>query len=143
MGAIRAILREKGNLTHSISPNSTVFQALEMMFEKNIGAVMVTENEKILGIFSERDYARKVIIKGRSSRTTRIREVMTLNVITVSPNSGIDDCMQLMADKSIRHLPVVESDRLVGLISIGDLVKYIIDDQKFIIEHMEHYTGQA
>ncbi|MEP7110425.1 MAG: CBS domain-containing protein [Ferruginibacter sp.] len=143
MGAVRNILKSKGNLIHSIPPDTIVFHALEMMVEKNVSALVVTENEKLVGIFSERDYARKVVLKGRSSKETRIQDIMTDKVITVTPDSTIDDCMQLMTDKFIRHLPVVEGDQLVGIISIGDVVKYIIEDQKFIIENMEHYIGTA
>jgi CBS domain-containing protein len=112
------------------------------MVEKNVSALLITENEKLVGIFTERDYARKVILKGKTSLETQINEVMTENPITVSPNSTVDDCMRLMTNKFIRHLPVLDNDNLIGIISIGDVVKYIIEEQQFIIHNMEHYiTG--
>jgi CBS domain-containing protein len=142
MKTVSTILLTKSNNTFSISPDATVYHALEIMVEKNVGALLVIENEQLSGIFTERDYARKVILKGKSSKDTLIREIMTEHLLTVSPHSTIDDCMRLMTSKYIRHLPVIENDKLVGIISIGDLVKYIIEEQKFIIENMEHYiTG--
>lgn len=142
MGTVNSILRTKGNTTFSITPGTTVYHALEIMLEKNVSALVVLENEELKGIFTERDYARKVILKGKASRDTLIGEIMSADVITVSPRSSIDDCMRLMTGKFIRHLPVMEDGKLVGIVSIGDLVKYIIDEQKFIIENMEHYiTG--
>ncbi len=108
-----------------------------------MSALVVMENEKLAGIFTERDYARKVILMGKASKETRIGEIMTEDPITVSPESTIDDCMRLMTNKFIRHLPVVSGDKLIGIISIGDVVKFIIEEQKFIIENMEHYiTGR-
>ncbi len=143
MGTVSNILQTKSNITITISPDTIVFNALEIMVEKNVSALLVMENEKLIGIFSERDYARKVILKGKTSLETQINEVMTENPITVSPNSTIDDCMRLMTNKFIRHLPVVSGDKLIGIISIGDVVKFIIEEQKFIIENMEHYiTGR-
>lgn len=142
MGTVSNILKAKGNATFSISPEITVYKALELMVEKNVSALLVQENEKLVGIFTERDYARKVILKGKASMDTKIREIMTEDVVTVAPNSSIDSCMRLMTSRYIRHLPVVENDILVGIISIGDVVKYVIEDQKFIIQNMEHYiTG--
>jgi len=142
MGAVHQIIRAKGNTIFSIEPCTSVYSALEIMQEKNVSSLVVMENEKLVGIFTERDYARKVILKGKSSMETPISDIMSGNVITVTPDSTIDHCMQLMTDKFIRHLPVVENDNLIGLISIGDLVKYKIEEQKFIIENMEHYiTG--
>ena len=143
MGAVRNILEAKGNATFSISPDTIVYHALEIMVEKNVSALLVTENEKLTGIFSEKDYARKVILKGKSSKETRIGEIMTSNLITVSPDNSIEDCMQLMTDHFIRHLPVMDNDNLVGIISIGDVVKHIIEEQKFIIRNMEHYITGA
>lgn len=135
-------MQKKGNLIFSINPGMTVYEALETMVEKNVSALVVMNAGKLAGIFTERDYARKVILKGKASKETKIGEIMTENVITVTPQSSIDDCMRLMTSKFIRHLPVVENDELVGIISIGDVVKHVIDDQKFIIENMEHYiTG--
>jgi CBS domain-containing protein len=142
MGKVRNILARKANLTFSISPETTVYEALELMVEKNVGALLVTENGKLSGIFTERDYARKVILKGKASKDTLISEIMTERPITVSPDSTIEDCMRLMTNKFIRHLPVVNGDELVGVVSIGDVVKFIIEEQKFIIENLEHYiTG--
>ncbi|MEJ7675744.1 MAG: CBS domain-containing protein [Chitinophagaceae bacterium] len=143
MGTVSNILQTKSNITITISPDTIVFNALEIMVEKNVSALLVMENEKLIGIFSERDYARKVILKGKSSRETRIEEIMTGDLVTVSPDSTIDDCMRLMTSRFIRHLPVVADDNLIGIISIGDVVKYIIEDQKFIIQNMEQYiTGR-
>lgn len=141
MGAIRNILKKKGNVTYSVSPDTIVFKALGIMLDKNVSALLVIENEELIGIFSERDYARKVVLQGKTSKSTRIRDIMGSQIVTVTPESTIDDCMQLMTDKFIRHLPVIEDDKLIGIISIGDVVKYVIDEQKFIIENMEHYIN--
>ena|SRR5687767_11692319 len=142
MGTVSNLLKTKSNITFSITPGTTVYNALEVMVEKNVSALLVVENEKLVGIFTERDYARKVILKGKSSKETLIGEIMTEDLITVSPDSTIDDCMQLMTNRFIRHLPVVAESNLIGIISIGDVVKYVIEEQKFIIQNMEHYiTG--
>ena len=142
MGKVSNILRAKGDTIYTITPDTMVFNALEIMFEKNVSALVVMEGEKLAGIFTERDYARKVILQGKASKDTLISEVMTEDLITVSPDEAIDDCMRLMTNRFIRHLPVVENDRLIGIISIGDVVKYIIEEQQFIIVNMEHYiTG--
>lgn len=141
MGAVSKILERKGNIIFSISPETSVFRALEIMVEKNVSALLVTEADKLAGIFTEKDYARKVILKGKASKQTKIKEIMSQDVIFVTPESSIDHCMQLMTTKYIRHLPVVSSDKLIGIISIGDLVKHIIEEQKFIIENMEHYIA--
>ena len=142
MGKVNDILKTKGCTTFSITPDITVYEALEVMVEKNVSALTVLENEKLVGIFTERDYARKVILKGKTSKDTLISEIMTEDLITVSPDNTIDSCMRLMTSRFIRHLPVIADDQLVGIISIGDVVKFIIEEQKFIIENMEHYiTG--
>lgn len=142
MGTVNNILKIKGNILFSITPGTTVYNALEIMVEKNVSALLVVENEKLAGIFTERDYARKVILKGKASRETLIGEIMTEDLITVAPNSTVDECMRLMTSKFIRHLPVVDDGNLMGIISIGDVVKYVIEDQKFIIQNMEQYiTG--
>ncbi|MGZ8517690.1 MAG: CBS domain-containing protein [Chitinophagaceae bacterium] len=142
MGTVNNLLKAKGGTTFTITPDTMVYTALEIMVEKDVSALLVMENEKLLGIFTERDYARKVILKGKASRETRINEIMQSDLVTVSPGTTIDDCMRLMTGRHIRHLPVVEGESLVGIISIGDVVKYTIDEQKFIIENMEHYiTG--
>jgi CBS domain-containing protein len=143
MGKVRYILEQKGNQAIAVDPDTTIFGALEVMQEKNIGGLLVIEGEKLVGIFTERDYSRKVILKGKSSRNTSVRELMTSDPITVTPDTTIEDCMQLMTNKFIRHLPVVESDHVVGVISIGDVVRYIIEEQRHTIESLEHYiTGR-
>lgn len=142
MGKVRNILETKKIAPISIHPDSTVFEALELMFEKNIGALLVMEQKKFIGIFTERDYARKVILRGKASKEIMIREIMTENPVTVSSDTTIEDCMAIMTDKFIRHLPVMDDEELIGIISIGDVVKYIIEDQEFIIGNLKHYiTG--
>ena len=142
MSTVRNLLQKKGNAVYSVNPDSSVYEALEELEEKNLGALVVVENRKLIGVFTERDYARKVILKGRSSKETHVRDIMSSRPIFVNPDNTIDDCMQLMTDKLIRHLPVLENDELVGVISIGDIVKYIIYEKDFIIENLEHYiTG--
>lgn len=141
MGTVRDILRMKGHVVYSIHPEDTVFDALSVLVDKNIGALVVlSDSDKVLGIFSERDYARRVILKGRASRETLIREIMTEDPYTATEDDTIQDCMVKMTDKHIRHLPVTdEQQRLVGMISIGDVVKYVIDEQQFIINNLEGY----
>jgi CBS domain-containing protein len=143
MGAVSQILQAKGNAVFAISPETLVYHALEIMVEKNVSALLITENDKLTGIFTERDYARKVILKGKASKETRIGEIMTRELVTVTSETTLDVCMRLMSSKHIRHLPVVDGERLAGIISIGDVVKYIIEEQQFIIENMEQYiTGK-
>jgi CBS domain-containing protein len=141
MGSVKDILKAKGAVIFSIHPGVTIYSALEKMVEKNVSALLVMEEEKLVGIFTERDYARKVVLKGKHSRDTMIEEVMSKDVITISPDSTIDECMRMMTSRFIRHLPVVEEDKVLGIISIGDVVKFIIEDQKFIIQHMEQYIA--
>jgi CBS domain-containing protein len=142
MGTVRNILQVKGNKVHSVSPDTSVYDALESLEEKNLGALMVIENGKLVGVFTERDYARKVILKGRSSKDTVVRDIMSPNPISVTPDTTIDECMQLMTNKYIRHLPVIDREELIGVISIGDVVKSMIKEKDFIIENLEHYiTG--
>jgi len=141
MGTVSNILETKGDLVFSITPDTSIFHALEIMVEKNVSALLVMENDKLAGIFTERDYARKVVLKGKSSKDTQIGDIMTRDLITVSPDSTIDQCMELMTGKYIRHLPVVNKDTLVGIISIGDVVRRIIEEQKSIIGHMEQYIS--
>lgn len=143
MGVIQNVLQAKGNTVFSISPFATVYSALEIMVEKNVSALVVIDNDKLIGIFTERDYARKLILKGRFSKETPIGDIMTETLITVTPDSTIDNCLQLMTNKFIRHLPVIENGKLVGLVSIGDLVKFKIEEQKFIIENMQQYITGA
>ena len=142
MGKVRDILRVKGNSIFTVEPTMTVFEALELMVEKNIGALLVSDQGKFVGIFTERDYARKVVLKGKTSKETKMKEVMTENPITVTPDTSIDECMKIMTSKFIRHLPVTNNGDLTGLISIGDVVRFVIDEQTHIIEDLEHYiTG--
>jgi len=141
MAKVKDILALKGQSVWSVTPDSSVYDAMKLMAEKGIGALMVIDGEKIVGILSERDYARKVILQGRASRTTQVREIMTSHVLYAQPEQNIEECMALMTDKRVRHLPVYEESRLVGVISIGDLVKSIITEQKFIIEQLERYIS--
>jgi len=142
MITVRDILRQKGNQIWCVSPDTTVFNALGLMAEKNAGALVVLDGESLAGIFSERDYARKVILKGKASKETSVEEIMSAEVTTVDPGQSVDECMALMTDKRIRHLPVVEGEKLVGLISIGDVVKAVISEREFIIKQLESYiTG--
>lgn len=136
---IKEILAVKGQNVWAISSQSTVFEAIEMMADKGVGALAVTLDEKLVGIVSERDYARKVILKGQSSRETSVKEIMTTDVICVSGEEKIDECMALMTEKHVRHLPVMDGEKLVGMISVGDLVKSIIEEQSFTIEQLEGY----
>jgi CBS domain-containing protein len=142
MAFVRQLLENKGGNVWSISPEATVFEALQIMAEKNCGALVVLEGNTLKGIFSERDYARKVILKGKTSKETPVKEIMTTDVHTVRPDQTIEDCMALMTDKRIRHLPVVEAGKLIGVISIGDVVKAVIYDKEFTIKQLENYiTG--
>ena len=141
MAAVKNILEAKGNAIFTITPDTSVYHSLELMVEKNVSALLVMENDKLAGIFTERDYARKVALKGKSSKETQIGDIMTRDLITVSPDSTIDECMLLMTGKYIRHLPVVDNDKLAGIISIGDVVRCIIEEQKSIIGHMEQYIA--
>ena len=143
MATVTNILANKAKETFTISPESSVYQALEMMVEKNVSALIIMDGEHIAGIFTERDYARKVILKGKASKETPVSDIMTKDLITVTAGTSIDDCMQLMTSKYIRHLPVVEEKKLIGIISIGDVVRQIIEDQKFLIENMGNYIGGA
>jgi CBS domain-containing protein len=139
MGNVRDIIKAKNHPLVTINQHITVYEALKQMVDHNIGALLVTDENKLIGIFTERDYARKVILLGKTSKELLISEVMTDNLITVTPDDSVEDCMQLMTNKFIRHLPVIENNELFGIVSIGDVVKYIINEQKFIIEHLEHY----
>jgi CBS domain-containing protein len=142
MKRVRDILEVKGRQVWSIEPSASVFDALKLMAEKEIGALVVLERSKIIGIISERDYARKIILLGRASPTTPVSEIMTTRVAYAQPQQNIEECMAVMTEKRIRHLPVMDEDGLIGIISIGDLVKSIIAEQKFLIEQLERYiTG--
>jgi CBS domain-containing protein len=142
MGSVKNILDAKGYSIFSVEPSTTVYHAIELMCEKNIGGLLIVENGKLAGIFTERDYARKLILKGKSSRDTLIGELMTPNPITVSTQSSIEECMQIMSDKKFRHLPVVDDGKLMGMISIGDVVRQVINDQKSTIEYLQGYIAQ-
>ena len=143
MTAVAKILRSKPDaIVHTIAPNASVFDALTLMADKSIGALLVTEGDAIVGIVTERDYARKIALLGRTSAATLVQDVMTTSVMFVHSTQTSEQCMQLMTGNRLRHLPVVDDGKLVGMISIGDLVKDIISEQKFIIEQMENYiTG--
>ena len=140
MKSAAQILKSKPQqAVETVTPSTSVFDALKRMAEKNIGALLVMEDEKIAGIFTERDYARKIILMGRSSKETLVRDIMSSPVMCVRPDQSNEECMALMTDNRMRHLPVVDNGKLIGLISIGDLVKDIISEQKFIIDQLEHY----
>lgn len=143
MKTVRDLLRNKGNQVFSVQPDDTVLDALKLMAEKNCGALMVMNGEAIAGIVSERDVARKVEVQGKTARETLVRDIMTAKVITVQPGQSVAEVMQVMTDKHIRHLPVIEGDRLAGVISIGDVVKAIITDQEFTIQQLEQYITGA
>src|SRR4029434_3142493 len=138
-GTIRAILNQKSSEVFSILPDSTVFEAIEMMDKKNVGALLVMEQDRLAGIISERDYTRKVVLRGKRSRETKVAEIMSTNVTLRHRREPVETCLRLMTDKHIRHLPVVEGDKVVGVISIGDLVKHVISCQSAAIAHLEHY----
>lgn len=138
-GTIRAILNRKSGEVFSISPDAVVFQAIEMMDKKNVGALLVMEEDRLIGIISERDYTRKVILCGRRSRETKVAEIMAANLTVTHPRESVEKCLRLMTDKRIRHLPVLDGDKVVGVISIGDLVKWTLSCQSAAIAHLENY----
>ena len=137
---VRMLMQVKGSDIWSITPNATVYEALSMMADKDVGALLVTENDALVGIISERDYARKVILLGKTSKETLVSEIMTTVLYTIHPDQTIEECMELMTNRRIRHLPVVETDQLLGVISIGDVVKAIIFQQRQTIKDMEKYV---
>jgi len=141
MKLVKHLLAAKGSDIISIQPDASVLDAIKLMAEKGIGSLVVTQGEELRGIVTERDYARKVIIKGRASDTTAIAEIMTADVVTASSDQTVNQCMKIMTEKKCRHLPVVDDGRLVGMISIGDLVQAIIADQAEEIEQLEHYIS--
>lgn len=136
---VETLLAEKDGRIWSISPDATVYDALVLMDQKNIGALLVMQEERLIGILSERDYARKIIIRGKSSKETLVKEVMTTEVCYVDKKTKTDDCLAIMSDKRIRHLPVYENNQLIGLISIGDVVKSIINEQEIVIDDLFNY----
>lgn len=141
MSTVRELLQSKPAQVWSVAPNASVYRALELMAEKNVGALLVLEAGKLVGILSERDYARRVILQGRSSKTTAVDELMTPLVYYVGPGHSLEECMALMTTKRIRHLPVLDQEQVVGVISIGDVVKAIITEQAIIIQQLERYIA--
>ena len=143
MSSIREILKRKGNEVWSVTSKSTVYDALSLMAEKSIGAVLVVDNDNLIGIMSERDYARKIILKGKSSKEVLVEEIMSPRVVYVDIDTDIEECMALMINKRIRHIPVYENKKLSGIISIGDVVKALIDKKEIVINELENYiTGR-
>ncbi|MFA6945736.1 MAG: CBS domain-containing protein [Pedobacter sp.] len=141
MKTVKNIVRNKSNAIYSVGLNTSVLDALQVMMDKNISALLVMEGPELRGIFTERDYARKIILKGKSSKETKIEDVMTSNLEVIHMNSSIDVCMQIMTDKHIRHLPIIDEGKVAGMISIGDLVKFVIEDQKQTIEQLQSYIS--
>ncbi len=141
MKLVGEILEAKGHEVLSVTGDSTVYDAIRLMSEKEVGALLVMSEERLMGVVTERDYARKVILEGKSSRQLQVSEIMTRQVLCVTPERTIDESMALMTDKRVRHLPVVENKKVVGLVSIGDLVKATIDEQKYLIEQLQHYIS--
>ena len=140
---VRAVLDHKGFGVCAVAPETPVYEALELMADRDIGALLVMMEAELQGVFSERDYARKVILKGKTSKETPVREIMSTEVVCVAPERTVEECMGLMTDKRIRHLPVLESDRVVGVISIGDVVKAIIAEHEFTIEQLQSYITRG
>jgi CBS domain-containing protein len=141
MRLVREILQSKGHDVWFVRPEAFVFDAVKMMSERSVGALLVMEGEKMVGIITERDYARKVVLAGKSSKQTQVKDIMTQRVLWVSPERTIEECMALMTDKKVRHLPVVENTQVVGIVSIGDLVKAIIAEQQVIIDQLQNYIN--
>ena len=140
---VRDIVQRKNGHVWSVSPDTTVYRAIELMAEKRIGALLVVDDGKLVGILSERDYARKVILRGRSSKDTQVHEIMTSPVIFVEPRNSVDECMKIITERRIRHLPVVQDERVIGIVSIGDVVNWIISAQDHTIQQLQNYvTGR-
>ena len=139
METIKQLLDEKGREVYSIAPDAPVFEALKVMADRGVGSLVVLDGVTLVGIISERDYARNVVLKGKSSRDTPVREIMTTPVVYVQPYQRLEDCMALMTEKRVRHLPVLDGEDVIGVLSIGDLVKTVISEQQLMIEQLEHY----
>ena len=142
MVIVKQLLQAKGHDIWSVGPEDSVYDAIELMANKGVGALVVMEGDSLVGVLSERDYARKVVLQGRSSKGTKIKEIMTSRVVYARPEQTVEECMALMTDKRIRHLPVMDGDELLGVISIGDLVKSIIEEQQHVIEQLEQYISR-
>jgi CBS domain-containing protein len=140
-GNIGAILSQKSDGIFSVSPETTVHDAVAMMDEKNVGALLVLEGDKLVGMLSERDYTRKVMLRGKKSADTKVSEIMSTNLTVAHPNEGVEECLRVMTDKRFRHLPVLDGEKVVGVISIGDLVKHVISCQSATIAHLENYIS--
>ncbi len=141
MKTVRQLLAAKGHAVETIGPDATVFEALQSMADHEVGALVVVEGDAVCGLISERDYARKVILKDKGSKATKVREIMSENMVTISPEQTVQACMVLMTDKRVRHLPVLEDERLVAIVSIGDVVKSLMEEQKLTIEQLESYIS--
>lgn len=137
----RSLLDEKGRQIYAVAPAATVYDAIALMSEKGIGALLVMDGDRLAGILSERDYARRVVLQGKGSRDTRVEEIMTSPVITISPSATVDECMHMMTDSRVRHLPVVDGGRVAGVLSIGDIVRAVITEQRETIQHLHNYIG--
>ena len=143
MSTVHKILEKKSNIPHTIAPDITVFEALQIMVDRNVGALIVMKDGAFIGLFTERDYARKVVLRDRTSKETLIMEIMDEKCEIVAPSTLIKDCMNLMSDYSIRYLPVIEEGKLTGIISIGDVVKFIIEDQQYTLHQLENYINDS
>ena len=139
-GTVNSILANKGSAIWSISPDATVFEAIQLMAEKNVGALPVVQHDQLVGIISERDYTRKVILQGKSSKETPVRDIMTQRLVTADPDDRVSECMQRMTENRVRHLPVLEGDKMVGVVSIGDLLAWLITAQRNALDNLERYV---
>jgi CBS domain-containing protein len=141
MSTIKSVLDGKQNRILSIAPDDSVLNVIKMMATNNVGSIIVLDNDVLAGIVTERDYSRKVYLVGKSSPNTKVKEIMSARVICVRPEQTVNECMAIMTDKKIRHLPVIEKNQVIGMVSIGDLVKHVISDQQFVIDQLEHYIS--
>jgi len=139
MTTIKQVLDKKGRDVHSIGPDASVFDALKVMAQHDIGSLVVLESDKLVGIITERHYSREIVLKGKTSPATRVRDIMSTEVVCARPEQLVEECMAVMTARAVRHLPVLDQDQVIGIVSIGDMVKSVIDEQKFIIDQLEHY----